>query len=153
MTFTSRVRAAAERSVLWALLLPVRILVESLAFLINRLIGGQDRDGRQGPRSERATEDVFAESVIGRKASTSLTGADRAWEQSATHRLVGRALRPWSDIPATERTQLAGLTTIVASLTALVLRYAAYPPAPLTWVVPLIGAVCGAGILVFAKRH
>ena len=147
MTLTSRVRAAAERSVLWALLLPVRILVESLAFLIDRLIG------QQGLHSDRATEDVFAESVIGRKVSTSLTGADRAWDQSATHRLAGRALRPWSDIPATERTQIAGLTTIVASLTALVLRYAAYPPAPLTWIVPLIGAVCGAGRLVFAKRH
>lgn len=149
MTLISKLRVAAGQSVLWTLMLPIRIPVECGAFLINKVIGSPHGDCER----DRAAEDVFAASAVGRKASGFVTTSGRAWRDSATHRLVGQALRPFSDAFAAEQMRLAALVTIVASLTALALRYAAYAPAPLTWVVPMLAVIVGAVMLVVAKRN
>jgi hypothetical protein len=146
MTFTSRVRAGGERSLLWAALMPIRIVIEGIAYLLKRLIA-------PAINRDEAAAQVIAESSVGRAADTLASRSYAAWATSEARRRMTEAFRPISESSARERLRLGGVVALAASVTALVLRFAAAPAAPLTWIVPTIAAVCGALVMIASSTE
>jgi hypothetical protein len=147
MTLRTRVHAAAELSPLWAALMPVRILVETIAFLLKRATLPYDACER-----DRVAVDVMADSAVGRGLAALLAGTDRAWTTSVVRRFAIQATQPFLNASLPEALRLGGITAIAAAATALALRLAAAPPAPLTWIVPSVAAMFGAAVIVATRK-
>jgi hypothetical protein len=147
MTRQTRVRIAAEQSRLWTALMPFRIFVETVAFLLTRATRPNDAGER-----DRVAVEVMADSAIGRSLTALVAATDRAWITSAVRRYAIQATEPFLNASVSGALRLGGITAIAASATALALRLAASPPAPLTWIVPSVAAISGAAVIVATRK-
>jgi hypothetical protein len=130
-------RRAAEGSVLWTRLAPVRavwIAAERLVERATRPIGDDSL--------ERA-ESVVRVSIAARTIGGAVTMTVTAWRTSIARAVWRRSTRPLDQLSGPERARHAGLVTIAAAVTALLLRGLSPRPEPLTWVVPAIALLVG----------
>jgi hypothetical protein len=141
-----------EQSVLWSVvLMPVRLVVaivtESVAYLLRRILrpdNGRERD--------QAAVTVMAESAVGRGVVACIDAVDRGWQTSVARLVAIRTTRVFSNASAIERLRSSGIATTAAAATVLVLRLAASPPTPLTWIVPSVAAFVGAILIVATQQ-
>jgi hypothetical protein len=147
MTLQTRVRVAAEQSPLWTALMPARIFVETIAFLLTRVVRADDAGER-----DRVAVEVMADSAMGRSLTALVAATDRAWTTSVVRRYAIQTTQPFLNASLSEALRLGGITAIAASATALALRLAASPPAPLTWIVPSVAAMFGAAVIVATRK-
>jgi len=130
-------RRAAEASVLWTRLAPLRavwIAAERLVVHATRPIGDD--------ALERA-ESVVRASIVARAIGGAVTMTVTAWRTSIARAVWRRSSWRLDQLAGPERARHAGMMTIAAAVTALLLRGLSTRSEPLTWVVPVIALLVG----------
>jgi hypothetical protein len=74
-----------------------------------------------------------------------------AWRDARVGAWLRRLRAGWAVLSGADRVRFTGASFATAGVTALVLRMASPPVAPLTWVLPLVFASVGCIILIAAE--
>jgi hypothetical protein len=130
-------RRAAASSVLWKLLAPVRAVWTAA----ERLVAHATRPIRDD--SLDRAETVIRLSVLARAIDSAVTMTVTAWRTSITRALWRRWTWRLDRESVPEPARHAGIVTMAAAVTALLLRGLATRPEPFTWIVPAIALLVG----------
>jgi hypothetical protein len=101
---------------------------------------------------DRVAERVIEDSTVGHAIASTRASIESAWAWSRTGRAIRQVEAIRDKMTPIDRIRLASGIALVASVTALALRFFAGRPAPLVWIVPSAVAMGAAAMLTATHR-